>query len=285
MKNKGTYDILIKNIYHTTASELFCFGGDCVFSCKIIAHRGANQYAPQNTMPAFRKAVALGADGLETDVHVTKDGEPVLCHNYNVDDTSNGLGRISEMTLKDLKSLDFGANFSRKFRGTPLPSLEEFLMFCRQSPLSIINIELKSPKQDAHGIVQKTLDAVARFHLLDKLLISSFDPDLLLQTKQIEPNCKTALLYPTPQNSIPYYVHPPYALVQKIGADAVHPHYAFVNPAMVRKFHKMGVRINPWTVNALSVVRRLLACGVDGIITDRPNDVAELTQKYATVLP
>lgn len=256
-----------------------------MLSCKIIAHRGANQYAPQNTMPAFLKAVELGADGLETDVHVTRDGELVLCHNYSIDETSNGLGRISEMTLKDLKSLDFGANFSRKFRGTPLPSMDEFLAFCRQSPLRIMNIELKSPKNDIHGIVRKTLDAVARFNLLDKLLISSFDTDLLLQVKQIEPTCKTALLYPTPQNSIPFALHPPYALVQKIGADAVHPHYSFVNAAMVRRFHKMGVRINPWTVNAMSVVRRLIALGVDGLITDRPNDVAQLTKKCATASP
>ncbi|MDD6061333.1 MAG: glycerophosphodiester phosphodiesterase family protein [Oscillospiraceae bacterium] len=254
-----------------------------MFTCKIIAHRGANQYAPQNTIPAFQKAIALGADGLETDVHVTRDGALVLCHNYSIDETSNGLGNISEYTLKDLKSLDFGASFSRKFRGTPLPSLDEFLELCKRSPLKIMNIELKSPKMDEHGIVRKTLEAVERFGLLDRLLISSFDPTLLAQAKALEPDCRTALLYPTPQNAIPFYLHPPYGLVQKIGADAVHPFHGFVSAAMVRHFHKMGVRVHPWTVNSPSAVRKLLVCGVDGIITDRPRDVAEITRKCSCV--
>lgn len=251
-------------------------------TCKIIAHRGANQYAPQNTMPAFQKAIDLGADGLETDVHVTRDGALVLCHNYSIDETSNGLGNICEYTLKDLKALDFGASFSRKYRGTPLPALDELLALCKHSPLKILNIELKSPKNDEHGIVRKTLEAVARFDLLDRLLISSFDPALLAEAKELEPKCKTAFLYPMPQNSVAYSLHPPYGLVEKIRADAVHPFHAFVNAAMVRRFHKMGVRVNAWTVNSPSAVRKLLVCGADGIITDRPNDVAEIARKYTS---
>ena len=89
--------------------------------CLVITHRGANRYAPQNTLPAFQRAVEIGTDGFETDVHITKDGHVVLCHNYTIDETSNGKGLISQMTLEELKNYDFGSYFSKKFAGTTTP--------------------------------------------------------------------------------------------------------------------------------------------------------------------
>ena len=98
---------------------------------KIIAHRGANRYAPQNTMPAFNKAIELGIDGFENDVHLTKDGYIVVCHNYTVDETSNGTGTITEMTLDELRALDFGVYFCSDFKGTKIPLLSEFFEICK----------------------------------------------------------------------------------------------------------------------------------------------------------
>ena len=94
---------------------------------KILAHRGANKHAPQNTIPAFLKAIELGADGVENDVHLTKDGELVICHNYTIDETSDGKGNISDYTLEELKKFDFGSYFSPDFAGTKIPTLHEFL--------------------------------------------------------------------------------------------------------------------------------------------------------------
>ena len=91
----------------------------------VIAHRGANIYAPQNTMPAFQRALEIGVDGFETDVHLTQDGKLVLCHNYTIDKTSNGKGSISQMTLGKLKTYDFGSYFSPKFADTRIPALKE----------------------------------------------------------------------------------------------------------------------------------------------------------------
>ena len=111
---------------------------------KILAHRGANKHAPQNTIPAFLKAIELGADGVENDVHLTKDGELVICHNYTIDETSDGKGNISDYTLEELKKFDFGSYFSPDFAGTKIPTLHEFLEIA--DPFSIINVEIKSPK-------------------------------------------------------------------------------------------------------------------------------------------
>ncbi len=93
---------------------------------KIIAHRGANKVAPQNTMPAFIKAKEMGAHGFENDVHYTKDGYIVICHNYSIDETSDGSGLILDMTLEELRKYDFGSYFSPAFAGTRIPTLDEF---------------------------------------------------------------------------------------------------------------------------------------------------------------
>ena len=76
--------------------------------CKVISHRGANKEAPQNTIPAFKKSIEIGVDGFETDIHITADGVPVICHNYTIDETSDGQGNIKDMTLEQLRSYDFG---------------------------------------------------------------------------------------------------------------------------------------------------------------------------------
>ena len=249
--------------------------------CNIIAHRGANQYAPQNTIPAFQKALELGADGLETDVHVTLDGELVLCHDYTVDKTSDGQGFISKMTFSELRSLDFGAVFSEKFKGTTLPSLDEFLELSKSGLLRIMNIELKSPKEIGSDIVRKTLRKVSQYGIMDKLLISSFDTALLSEVKKAEPSCKTALLYPSMRQFVPYYLHTPIRLAQKLGVDAVHPHYTHISAAVVRAFHELGIRVNPWTVNTPAQIRKMLRCGVDGIITDRPDTALQIADTFS----
>ena len=149
-----------------------------MYNVNIIAHRGANKRAPQNTLPAFEKALEMGTDGFETDVHLSKDGVPVICHNYTIDETSNGTGEIEKMTLEQLKSYDFGSYYDLKFKGTPLPTLDEFLDLAVGKNLKVLNIELKPEKDTARRetLVRKTLDAVKARGLDDILLISSFSP-------------------------------------------------------------------------------------------------------------
>ena len=143
---------------------------------KIIAHRGANRYAPQNTIPAFEKAIELGADGTETDVHSTKDGYIVICHNDTVDEMSNGTGAIGSYMFEDIRKLDFGSKFSKDFAGVTLPTVEEYLECMQKSDkLSVMNIEIKPCKTDRADIVRKTIDAAKAYGLFDKLRISSFD--------------------------------------------------------------------------------------------------------------
>ncbi|MGN1169175.1 MAG: glycerophosphodiester phosphodiesterase, partial [Acutalibacteraceae bacterium] len=138
---------------------------------KIISHRGANRLAPQNTLPAFEAALKIGVDGFETDVHLTADGVPVICHNYKVNETSDGTGKISAMTYDEFKSYDFGGYFSPEFKGTTAPSLDEFLRLCLGADLEIINIELKPSLENDMSVVSKTIQMVKDYGLSDKLLI------------------------------------------------------------------------------------------------------------------
>ncbi|MCQ2463027.1 MAG: glycerophosphodiester phosphodiesterase [Clostridia bacterium] len=248
----------------------------------VIPHRGANVYAPQNTLPAFEKSLEIGVDGFETDVHVTKDGVPVICHNYTVDETSNGKGEISSMTLSELRELDFGAYFSPRYKGTKIPTVDEFLSLVEKSDIPLMNIELKSPKQAESEIVSLTINAVKEHGLFDRLLISSFDPKLLIEAKKIDRNCKTGFLY-SPDKSIALKMfRQPVEFAKSIGADALHPYEYFVlKEDYVKAAHDAGIMVNPWTVDSDKSIERLISFGVDGIITNRPDVVKGLIYKHS----
>lgn len=250
-------------------------------ACKIIAHRGANKKAPQNTMPAFITAINEGSDGFETDVHLTKDGIPVICHNYTVDATSDGRGEVSSYKLEELKKFDFGAYFSEEFKGTPLPTLDEFLEVASASSADIINLELKWPRDNniVH-LTEATLDCVKKHGCLDRVIVSSFSPDVLTTVKRIDARCKTAFLYPTGAPSVCRLVLYPFLMVKKIGCDIIHPASIVVTKNLVKAAHKLGIQVNVWTVNEKNTIIKLLDYGVDGIITDTPLETREIMDEY-----
>lgn len=240
-------------------------------ACNVISHRGANKIAPQNTLPAFRKSIDFMADGFETDVHLTFDGEPVICHNYTVDETSDGRGYVHTKTLDYLKTLDFGAYFHRAYKGTRIPTLNEFLKLVGQADFKVLNIEIKSPKSKDYSVVEKTVEAVKDFGLFDKLIISSFDPVALTAAKEADSNCKTGYLYSPKTPDIAKLLGHEIEYAKSFGADALHPFMWLVNKRMVKKAHESGIIVNAWTVNKPSDIRRMVSCGVDGVITDVPN--------------
>lgn len=249
--------------------------------CNVISHRGANRVAPQNTLDAFKRSIQYKADGFETDVHMTSDGIPVICHNYSVDKTSDGKGDIASRTLEQLKKLDFGSYFHHSFKGTRIPTLEEFLTLSEKANLKVLNIEIKSPRNKDYTISDKIIEAVKAHNLFDKLLISSFDPDLLVYIKDIEENCKTGFLY-SPDKPITYkqVLGRAVDFAKSIDADALHPHQIFVTKELVESAHENGIMVNPWTVNKEKDMKKLLGFGVDGLITDVPNIAKKAIEEF-----
>ena len=249
--------------------------------CKVISHRGANLEAPQNTLPAFEKAIEIVVDGFETDIHLTKDGVPVVCHNYTIDETSSGTGDIKDMTYEQLLEYDFGSWFHDKFKGTKIPTVEEFLCLCESADIEIMNTEIKPPRDGNMEIVAKTIEAVKAHGLFDKLLISSFDSNVLVECKKIDPNCKTGFLYAP--NKAFFYKEMLFGYVKfakKIKADYLHPHYFSVTKSFVKNLHKNGIKVNVWTVDDPKIATKLIKYGVDGLITDLPAMANELVAKY-----
>lgn len=247
---------------------------------KIIAHRGANKAAPQNTIPAFRAALEMKCDGFENDVHLTKDGHIVVCHNYQIDATSNGTGTIKDMTFDELRSYDFGSYFDESFKGVKIPELKEFLEVAKG--VEIIDIEIKPPLDHNLMIVQKTLEEVERFGLTDKLLISSFSDEVLLEVKRLNDAVPTGLLYDPTSEIIDKIFDDPFSFAESLGCSALHPVYFYADDDYIKEAHKRGMQVNAWTCNSETLVNSLLDFGCDGLITDVPDFVREITEKRKT---
>lgn len=246
---------------------------------KIISHRGANHVAPQNTLPAFEKAFEMNTDGIETDVHLTADGVPVICHNYEIDKTSNGRGEITKMNLDVFRQFDFGSYFSYDFEGTKAPTLDELLSLCETKNFEILNIEIKPSLEHDVSIVKKTIDAVKEHGLYEKLLISSFSSHMLVEAKKVDRTARTAYLYcPTSKESYRMMFRAG-KFARELGCEALHPQIYYVNEDYVTAAHREGINVNVWTVNKEKDIIRLAKAGVDGLITDMPDFTREVLKK------
>jgi len=158
-----------------------------------IAHRGASLAAPPNTLAAFEKAIELGADGVELDVHLSADGVPVVIHDFTVDAITDGSGRVAELTLTQLKQLDAGSSFDPAFGGERVPTLEEVLKHIGNRVL--LNIELKTTSLCDKGLEQAVITLVEHHGLIERVLLSSFNPFALRRAKRIAPHIPAGLLH------------------------------------------------------------------------------------------
>lgn len=231
----------------------------------VYAHRGASGVRPENTLPAFLEAVALGADGIETDVQMSRDGRLVLCHDETLDRTTNGRGPLGTHTWDELSELDAGAWFAPEYAGTRLPLLEELLELLAPTTL-LLNIELKSGVVLYPGIEGAVLDRVRRHELGERVLISSFNHYSLVEVKRLAPEIKTAILYMEG-------LVDPWLYARHVGADFLHPYFYGVRPEMVAGAHAADMKVNAWTVNEPLQIDAMLRAGVDGIITNHPDRV------------
>ncbi len=216
-------------------------------------------------MAAFEKAAALGADGIEFDVHLSADGVPVVIHDASVDATTDGSGPVAALTLAQLKRLDAGAYFSPQFAGETIPTLEETLAAFGSRLL--LNIELKSVSLRDNGLERASLDQIAQHDLSEQVLISSFNPFALRRVKRLAPHILTGLLY-APDLPIPLRR----AWLACIAPhEARHPQHTMVDAQYVAWARARGYRVHPWTVDDADEMTRLIDLGVDAIITNHPD--------------
>jgi glycerophosphoryl diester phosphodiesterase len=229
----------------------------------IIAHRGASGYAPENTLAAFERAVALGAGFIETDIRLTRDARFVAMHDETLDRTTNGHGEVQQHTLADLRELDTGHWFDREFNGQRIPTLEQILEFGKKHDV-IFYLEMKF--DTAMGMHHSLVAELRRTESAARTIVISFDPRMLASLRALDASIMTGLL-------VDRGVAAETAVKKAVdaGARQLCPHYSIATPKLVNAAHDVGLQVVAWTVNELSDMRTVIASGVDGIMTDLPD--------------
>jgi len=209
---------------------------------KIIGHRGASGYAPENTLLSFQKAIELGCDAIELDVRLSKDNRLVVIHDHKVNRTTNGKGSVSKMTLAEIKELDCD--------GQKIPTLQEVIDICNID----LQIELK-----VKGTPLPVYNTIIENGILSRVLVTSFDTELLKEIKSLDSNIKTGFLFRRKTRK------------SWEGYSAICPKSSIVNKKIIDKAHGLGVEVYVYHVDNKKLAERLINWGVDGIGTDYPD--------------
>lgn len=283
-------------------------GGNVAAKPLVLGHRGAPDVAPENTLAAFRAGLDAGVDGFELDVQLSRDGKLVVIHDERVDRTTNGKGWVKDMTLAELKALDAGSWFKQEsggassgsgcgpfggdarsarndgadgrsggtgtadapFAGEKIPTLEEVLELVA-AKCSLINIEIKSGLVLYPGIEEKTIAVLKDFGIVEKTVLSSFNHFSLRAAKALDSSIRTGVLYMEG-------LVDPWVYARHVPADALHPAFYAVVPEIVAGAHAAGLAVNTWTVDKPEDMRRMMAWGVDAVITNHPAAMLEVVK-------
>jgi len=233
----------------------------------VEAHRGASAECPENTLAAFRRAVAIGAPSIELDVHVSRDGELVVMHDETVQRTTGGQGRIADLALADLRRLECGSHKHPGFAGEPIPTLAEALALTRAHGVRF-NVEVKA--FTAPGAPVRLASLLREFAPPEgSHVVSSFSLEALMQVRAADAGIPLALLGNFP------------AILEQAAARGipwVHGHSQGVSPEGVATAHAAGLRVMVWTVNEPVLFAYCAGAGVDKVCTDKPALMLETRQ-------
>ncbi len=250
----------------------------------FFAHRGGGGLAPENTLPAFERGAAFGADALELDIQMTKDGEIVVIHDPTVDRTTDGKGLVASYTLDELRRLDAGYRFSPdggqtypyRGQGVVIPTMREIF---ERFPRARINIDLKesSPERE-----RRLWALIQEYQAEDRTLVASGEVHLpivrfrQLTAGRVATSASEAeirrFFYATKARAA-RWLRPAYDALQ---VPETYRGIRVVSRAFVEAAHRLGLDVHVWTVDERGAMERLLALGVDGLMTDRPDVLAEV---------
>ncbi|RSN04198.1 glycerophosphodiester phosphodiesterase [Nonomuraea sp. WAC 01424] len=242
-----------------------------------VAHRGASAYAPENTIAAFQLAARQGADMFELDVQETKDHELVLMHDTTLARTTDaervlpGLApwRVRDLTLAQIRRLDAGSWFDREYTGERVPTLREALRAMAGTGLGLL-LEVKEPRlyPDIESRVVRALRDEPAWLVPGRLVAQSFDWDSMRAFHRLLPEVPIGLLGTPDTAALPDLAK---------FANHVNPPYTALTSSYVKRAHELGMKVFTWTVDSPDIMRRLLTYNVDGIITDKPDVLRDLS--------
>lgn len=235
----------------------------------VCAHRGRSGVFPENTMPAFEGAVELGVDLIELDVHRTADGEIVCIHDGSVNRTTDGEGKVSEMTLEQIQALDAGTWKGAEYAGTRIPTLREVLL--QIAPQVVIHIEIKQ-----RGIAEQVVNLVREADTLRRVAFISFSTDDLRAVKAAEPAASCGLITGGPKEQ---GLEGERALIGEAldcGANFITCNHGSATASLVRECHLVGLLFLAWTIDTPERLQRAFDFGVDGVVSNFPERAMEM---------
>lgn len=267
-----------------------------------IAHRGARSLAPENTITAARRALEIGADGWELDVQMTRDKKLVVIHDATLDRTSNVKKvfpnrkpwLVRDFTLEEIQKLDFGSWFNKtdpfgqistgKISKKEQDSFEEVKVLTLQQALEFteknrwnVNIEIKSFPFEPENfeLVEKVTSLINQLEIEKMVIISSVNHNYVKRIKELNPKITTGVLVNKPLNN-------PLDYLKKTDADAYNPSISVINLREVKPLHDEGFFIIVWTVNDEKTMKDLIKVGIDGVITDFPQNLETILREGNT---
>ena len=227
----------------------------------VIAHRGASGHAPENTLAAFERAVALGAGFIETDLHLTRDARFVAIHDPTLERTTNGKGNVRDSSLAEIRKLDAGLWFDREFMGQKVPTLEEIVEFAAKHDV-IFYLELKY--EAAWGMHHSLVGALQKSGGAARSIIISSSEPTLTALRQVDPSAMMGLIFDEANQD-----HTKAGI--ELGVRQLCPQYSLVTNEMVEQAHALDLQVATWTVDDAATMRAMIAAKVDGIMTNFPD--------------
>ena len=232
-----------------------------------IAHRGASGTAPENTVSAFKKALEIGVDAVELDLHGTADGEVVVIHDSTLNRTTNLRGSVNQATLETIKRADAGEWFDAEFAGEPVPTLEEALECITQETIAVL--EIKDPL-----IAEAVVAKIHKTDTLDLAVVISFHTTVLQTIRALEPRIPTGWLIGNHNKHLS-----PIHLCQQLGelgSSLLNVNHQLITAEFAYEVQRRGVALWSWTVDDLTRMREMKEFGVQGITSNYPERFAQI---------
>lgn len=235
---------------------------------KIFAHRGASAYAPENTVEAFALAMEQGADGIELDVQMTKDGQVVVIHDETIDRVSDGTGAVRDYTLEELKKFHF-SNHMENYENAVIPTLKEVLDLIKSSSM-LLNIELKTGIYWYPNLEEKTMELVKEAGMEDRVIYSSFNHYSIKKILELDSHAECAFLYSDVILNVDKYA-------KNAGVCGLHPAVYHLKMAeFLKEYQESGLKVRVWTVNKKEDMEKFIKADLEAVITNYPDKALEI---------
>ncbi|MGB0522118.1 MAG: glycerophosphodiester phosphodiesterase [Flammeovirgaceae bacterium] len=240
---------------------------------KVIAHRGYSSKAPENTLAAFRLALNSKADMIELDVHLSKDDQVIVIHDATLARTTGTSGTVRSKTVAELKKLEAGAWFDAKFKGEPIPTLEEAIQLVNGESILLIEIKVDEHSNVYPNLVKGILALIEQYDASTWCILQAFESEYLKEIQAAKASVPYYKLIVNTHAPIPTYIDSQFrwgVIDKSIPFQAINPYYKTLTPNQVKQWHDEGYEVHTYTVNERETMQQIAQMGVDGIITNYP---------------